>query len=274
MELIIRLQSSTLITSLLFPNCSNLCRLRFLAGPVSPSALVSLSSSCKHLVSLSISSFRPFSFRWLTSFPSLKELFVVESHTSNSIHFPTLEFDSDDNDDGTHTSLPASELPLESLCLTGIGAGDRRIGWPWRRCTKLRRLQLRSCEGTGDGASFSFFVRCLQGLQELELRTCRTIADGVLLRLAEHDNSLNSFLIYDGGGRDDLHQFIRRCSSTLQKLDLRLPLDLDNDHLSAVAKNFRGVSLRLQSCCLVTGEGLKTLGTAMIAGLEELALIN
>ncbi|KAL6143795.1 hypothetical protein ACLB2K_054490 [Fragaria x ananassa] len=33
-------------------------------------------------------------------------------------------------------------------------------------------------------------------------------------------------------------------------------------------------SLRLQSCCLVSGEGLKALGTAVSSGLEELALIN
>ncbi|CAL5408019.1 hypothetical protein CsSME_00029451 [Camellia sinensis var. sinensis] len=42
-----------------------------------------------------------------------------------------------------------------------------------------------------------------------------------------------------------------------------------------MAENFRGLSsLRLQSCCLVTGEGLKTIGIAMSAGLEELGLIN
>lgn len=47
------------------------------------------------------------------------------------------------------------------------------------------------------------------------------------------------------------------------------------DHLSAVAMNLRGLStLRLQSCCLVTGEGLKTLGIALHSSLEELALIN
>ncbi|XP_058742188.1 sugar carrier protein C-like [Vicia villosa] len=34
------------------------------------------------------------------------------------------------------------------------------------------------------------------------------------------------------------------------------------------------LSLRHQSCCLVTGEGLKALGMAVSNGLEELALIN
>ena len=54
-----------------------------------------------------------------------------------------------------------------------------------------------------------------------------------------------------------------------------MPLDLNNDHLLAVAVNFRTLSsLRLQSCYLVRGEGLKALGVAMSYGLEELALIN
>ncbi|XP_042487470.1 F-box/LRR-repeat protein 4-like [Macadamia integrifolia] len=243
-------------------NCGHLRHLRFLAGPVSPSSLLSLSSSCEHLSSLSLSFVRPFSFHWLTFFPSLKDLSLVDC---GSIGYDdTLQFDSDHH-----------ELPLESLCLSGIKAGDRGFRWLWRSCTKLRRLQLRSCEGTGDGASSSAFVRCLPRLQELELRTCRSIADGVLLRLAEHCGSLHSLLLYDGGSRDGLHHFMSQYRSTLRKLDLRLPLDLDNEHLSAVARNIRGlVSLRLQSCCLVTGEGLKTLSSAVNAELEELALIN
>ncbi|XP_043707579.1 F-box protein At5g51380-like [Telopea speciosissima] len=240
-------------------NCPNLRDFRYLAGPVSPTALLSLSSSCKHMSSLSLTSIRPFSFRWLTFFPALKDLSLVDCGS----------FDSSNDDESE------LELPLESLCLSEIRAGDCGLGWLWRRCTKLRRLQLRSCEGTGDGVSFSSFVRCLPGLQELELRTCRTIADGVLLRLAQHCDSLYSLLLYDGGSRDGLLRFISRCRSTLRRLDFRLPLDLDNDHLSAVAENVRElVSLRLQSCCLVTGEGLKTLGTTINAGLEELALIN
>ncbi|WJX81244.1 hypothetical protein P8452_64152 [Trifolium repens] len=52
-------------------------------------------------------------------------------------------------------------------------------------------------------------------------------------------------------------------------------MDLENNHFFAIALNFRGLSiLRLQSCCLVTGEGLKALGEAMNNGLQELALIN
>ncbi|KAJ4960688.1 hypothetical protein NE237_020598 [Protea cynaroides] len=259
-------------------NCRHLRHLRFTPGPVSPSALLSLSFSCEHLCSLCLSSLHPLSFRWLTSFPSLKDLSLMDCGSIYSDD--TLRFDSDDYNHHHHDLVSVSfksesELPLESLCLSGIRAGDCGIGWLWRSCTKLRRLQLRSCEGTGDGASFSSFVRCLPRLQELELRSCRTIVDGVLLRLAEYCGSLHSLLLYDGGSRDGLHSFISRCRSSLRRLDLRLPLDLDNDHLSAISQNIRGlVSLRLQSCCLVTGQGLKTLSSAVQVGLEEFALIS
>ncbi|KAF2308466.1 hypothetical protein GH714_009834 [Hevea brasiliensis] len=92
-------------------------------------------------------------------------------------------------------------------------------------------------------------LMCLNVLQELELRTCRSIVDGVLIRLAENCESLNSLLVYDGGSREGFLHFINNC---------------------------RGLStLRLRSCCLVTGEGLKALGIAMSSGLlKELALIN
>lgn len=168
-----------------------------------------------------------------------------------------------------------AELGLETLCLSGIGAGDWGLGWLWRSSRKLKKLQLKSCEGVGDGGSFSSFVTCLQGVQEVELRTCRSIVDGVLLQLAENCHSLTSLLVYDGGSREGLLRFFSQCRCNLQKLDFRLPLDLKNDHLLAVATNFRSLSsLRLQSCCLVSGEGLKALGTAVNSGLEELALIN
>lgn len=127
----------------------------------------------------------------------------------------------------------------------------------------------------GDYASFSAFINGLKTLKEVELRTCRTVADGVLLKLAEGSVSLSSLLVYDGGSKEGLLQFISHSRADVQKLDLRLPLDLDNDHLIAVAENFRTLSsLRLQSCCLVTGEGLKTIGRALSEELEELALIN
>lgn len=167
------------------------------------------------------------------------------------------------------------ELPLESLNLSGIRNGDQGMGWLWRNCRKLKKLQLRSCEGIGDGGSFSSFTCCLQNLEEVELRICRTIVDGVLLKLADNCHKLNSLLVYDGGSKEGLLQFINQCNSNVKKLDLRLPLDLNNDHLSAVARNFWGLSsLRLESCCLITGEGLRTIGKSMKNELEELALIN
>ena len=166
-----------------------------------------------------------------------------------------------------------ANLGLETLCLVGIRGDDWAMGWLWRSCKNLKRLQLRSCQGIG--GSYSSFVQCLQGLEEVELRTCRSVVDVVLSKLAENCVSLNSLLVYDGGSREGLLYFFSQCRSDLHKLDLRLPLDLNNNHLSAVAMNFRGLSsVRLQSCCLVTGEGLKALGIAVSNGLEELALIN
>ncbi|KAF9624940.1 hypothetical protein IFM89_016188 [Coptis chinensis] len=185
------------------------------------------------------------------------------------------EFDEEYEVGVSSVSHKPSELPLECLSVSGLGVRDCGLGWLWRSCTKLKRLELRSCEGIGDGNSFTSFIKCLKALQELEIRTCRTIVDRILLLLAEHCSSLNSLLLYDGGSREGLHQFISRSRSNIQKLDLRLPLDLENNHLLAVAENIRGlISLRLQSCCLVTGEGLKTIGSTVSVALEELALIN
>lgn len=168
-----------------------------------------------------------------------------------------------------------AELGLENLFLSGIGGEDYGVGWLWRSCKRLKKLKLKSCEGIGDGGSFLSFAKCLKGLQEVEIRACRSIVNGVLLKLAENCDSLYSLLVYDGGNREGLHHFISSCRCDLQKLDFRLPLDLRNDHLSAIGLNFRGLStLRLQSCCLVSGEGLKALGIALNSGLEELALIN
>lgn len=170
-----------------------------------------------------------------------------------------------------------AELKLESLFLCGIKAGDYEIGYIWKNCKNIKKLQLKSCESVGDFSSFSGFLRFSSGLQELELRTCRSIVDVVVLTLAESSLSLDSLLIYDGGSKEGLLQFINQSNSSLRKLDLRLPLDLDNSHLIALSENlnFRSlISLRLQSCCLVTGEGLKALGRAISNDLEELTLIN
>lgn len=183
------------------------------------------------------------------------------------MNFQNGVFESDDFD---------KELGLESLCFEGIRGDDWGIGWLWKRCRNLKKLKLLSCQGIG--GSYSSFVQCLQGIQQIELKTCRSVVDGVLLNLAQHCNSLESLLVHDGGSREGLLHFFSYCSSNnLHKLDFRLPMDLENNHLFAIAMsmNFRGLSsLRLQSCCLVTGEGLKALGVAVSNGLEELALIN
>ncbi|XWS30398.1 hypothetical protein CRYUN_Cryun24cG0113900 [Craigia yunnanensis] len=248
--------------------CSNLHNLRFLAGPVSVSSLLSLSKACSHLTSITVSLSRPLFFNWVVSFCCLKELCLYVCST-DGVDDEVRRFGLCLNEE-----LDA-EFGLECLCLSGIQADDKGVGWLWRNCKGLKKLQLKSCESIVDGESFSSFIWCVEGLQEVELRKCRSIVDGVLLRLAENCASLNSLLVYDGGSREGLLEFISTCRCNLQKLDLRLPLDLNNDHLSAVAVNLRGLStLRLQSCCLVTGESLKTLGTALHYSLEELALIN
>ncbi|CAN4079200.1 unnamed protein product [Withania somnifera] len=246
-------------------SCPNLRHLRFLNGPVSSMCLLSLSASCPNLVSLAVTLFRPLSFLWLTPFKSLKQLSVYSAGNSGELDY--VDFVG---------SCNSSELNLESLLLTGIQSGDKGVGFLWRNCKKVTTLKLKSCEGVGDQGSFFVFLQCLQGLQQVELRTCRSIADGVLLKLAENCDMLNSLLLYDGGSKEGLLHFLRQTKcGNLQNLDLRLPLDLDNNHLTAAAGNLGNLrSLRLQSCCLVTGEGLKILGNAMSDGLEELALIN
>ncbi|KAM7278996.1 hypothetical protein ACFE04_006130 [Oxalis oulophora] len=137
------------------------------------------------------------------------------------------------------------ELGLESVCLNGIGLDDCGVGSLWRRCRNVKKLKLTNCESLGDGGSS--FINCLQGLEELELRTCRTIVDAVMLKLTDNAINLRSLLVYDGGNRDSILHFINNCPCDLQKLDLS---------------------------CLVTGDGLKSLGIAMNSGLRESALIN
>ncbi|XP_071905762.1 uncharacterized protein [Coffea arabica] len=109
-------------------------------------------------------------------------------------------------------------------------------------CKKLEKLKLKSCECVGDNVSFSAFIKGLETLKEVELRTSRTLADGVLLKLARGSVSLSSLLVYNGGSKEGLLQFISHSRPDVQKLDLRLPLDLDNDHLIAVAENFENGS--------------------------------
>lgn len=250
-------------------SCPNLRRLRFLGPPVSVFSLYDLSNSCAHLSSIAVSVARPLSLHWLTSFKSLSCL-------SLSIKNPFAE--TDDFDLGVFKeSILDIELSLESLSLSGISPRDNGVSYLWKNCKKIKKLQLESCESVGDHSSFSRFLRLSNNLKELELRSCRSIADALLLNLGENSASLNSLLIYDGGSREGLLQFLNQSKSTLKNLDFRLPLDLDNSHLIALSENphFRGlISLRLQSCCLVTGEGLKAVGRALAHSLEELSLIS
>ncbi|XP_039047150.1 F-box/LRR-repeat protein 4-like [Hibiscus syriacus] len=257
------------LLSIVSSSCSNLRHLRFLAGPVSGLPFLSLSTSCSKLTSITVSLSRPLFLNWVVSFSCLKELFLYVCSTAGGV----------DDEDKRFEPISNEELDvkfgLETLCLSGIRAADKGVSWLWRNCKRLNKLQLKSCESVGDGESFSSFICCVEGLQEVELRKCRSIIDRVLLRLAENCASLNSLLIHDGCSRQVLLEFITTCRRNLQKLDLRLPLDLDNDHLLAIAMNTRSLStLRLQSCCLVTGEGLQLLGTALNPTLEQLALIN
>ncbi|XP_030530996.1 F-box/LRR-repeat protein 20 [Rhodamnia argentea] len=256
---------------LLCSHCARLRTLKFLAGPVSDFSLLSLSRTCTHMTHLTVSLSRPLGFNWVVSLSSLKELSVLVS----SGDCAEGEFRGN-SDYGVLESVELeAELGLESLCLSGVCRDDWGVSWLWRSCKKLRKLQLKGCEGIGDGGSYASFGRCLKGLQEVELRTCRSIVDGVLVKLAENCESLSSLLLYDGGSRDSLLHFISNCRCDLRKLDLRLPLDFKNDHLFALSLNCRNMSsLRLQSCCLVTGDGLRTFGIAMNGGLQELALIN
>ncbi|CAL0333000.1 unnamed protein product [Lupinus luteus] len=258
---------SSLLLSLVSSCCVNLRSLTFHVGPVSLSSLTSLSKACTFLSSLSVTLPRNVFLKWVLCFPSLKHL-SIEFHEVEveSQHGLLESYDFDFDDDG--------ELGLESVCFVGINGDDYGVGWLWRRCKKLKRLKLQRCEGIG--GSYSCFVECLKGVEEVELRTCRVVADGILFKLAENCYSLKSLLLYDGGGsREGLQYFFSQCRSNLNKLDLRLPMDLDNNHIQSVATNFRGItSLRLQSCYLLSGEGLKAVGIVMSNVLEELALIN
>lgn len=265
--------SDCLLFSVANSPCSNhLSELRFLPNsPISSAALLAAAASLNRLTSLHITSLLSLDFRWLTRFPFLKSFSLVNTYSKplnrNLNMYPNPEIDESD---------PIIALPIENISLSGIRAKDNGLGWLWRRCMRLRWLQLRACDGTGDEPTSTAFSNCLTRLVGLELRTCRAIADRVLLLAAERCRDLTTLLLYDGGSRDALHLFINRRGAGLRTLDLRLPLDLHNDHLLAMAGEDYGLaSLRLQSCCLVTGDGLKSLARAPAgAAIEELALVN
>ncbi|VVB09380.1 unnamed protein product [Arabis nemorensis] len=240
--------------------CFNLRNFTFLIGPVSPSSLLSLSTSLS-LTSLSIKFLRPVSFYWVSWFPSLKELSIdVCSSGSNPNPNPNQE---------------VVELGLESISLTGIQSDDTGVTWLWKSCRKVKKLSLKSCGTIGEETEY--FGVCLKNVEEVELRTCRSIVDVVLFKVSEICESLKSLLIYDGGNKDGLVHFMNnsKCNDTLKKLDLRLPMDLLDEHIVSLAANFRALStLRLTSCYFVTGFSLKVLALSFSSTLEELSLLS
>ncbi|CAH8357069.1 unnamed protein product [Eruca vesicaria subsp. sativa] len=249
------------LISIVSSRCSKLRKLCFLVNPLSPSSLLPLSTSLS-LTSLSLKLLGPVvSFNWVASFPSLKDL-SVDVCSRNSSGSLT----------GSNPNLEVVELGLESVSLTGIQSDDTGVTWLWKRCGKLKKLCLKSCGTIGEAEFFGF---CLKNVEEIELRTCRNIVDLVLLKVSEICESLNSLLIYDGGNKDGLAHFMNnsRCNDTLKTLDLRLPMDLMDEHLVSLAANFKSLStLRLASCYFVTGYSLKVLALSFSSSLEELSL--
>ncbi|KAG7548668.1 Leucine-rich repeat cysteine-containing subtype [Arabidopsis suecica] len=254
------------LISIISSCCFNLRSLSFLINPVSSSSLVPLSTSSS-LTSLSIEVWKPQNsgFTWIALFSSLKELSIHVCSTSS----PAFDFYPK-----SKPNPEVVELGLESISLFGIEPDDNDVTWLWKCCRKLKRLSLRSCGSIGE---IEFFGLCLENLEEIELRTCRSIVDVVLLKVSEICESLKSLLIHDGGSKDGLVCFMNnaRCYDTLERLDLRLPMDLTDDHLVSLAANFKSLSsISLTSCIFVTGFSLKALALSFSSSLEELSLLS
>ncbi|PWA43772.1 RNI-like superfamily protein [Artemisia annua] len=171
-----------------------------------------------------------------------------------------------------------SRLSLRLLSLNGICSTDYQVSYLWNNVCyeNLTRLVFEKCEGLSDVYAFSRFLKGLVNLNEVELKTCRSIVGLVLFKLSEMSSeNLSSLLIYDGGNKEGLLHFIREARCELRELDLRLPLDLVDTHLSGIGARFRKLRvLRLQSCSMVTGEGIRGLGLGLSDHLEELSLTN
>ncbi|KAH7852374.1 hypothetical protein Vadar_024085 [Vaccinium darrowii] len=249
-------------------SCTKLTTLYLDHATVSLSPLLSLSNSCPHLTRLSISLSTSVSLHWLRFFRSLQTLSVCFKFVpGESKHL---------DDDASGGKYFDAELKLENLTMLYIRRGGYGFDWLWRSCKNLKKLQLVRCQGIGDDTSVSSFVNCFKGLQEVELQRCGFVVLEILSKVLVNCTSLNSLLIFNmASSYGLLHQFITHSRCSLQQLDLCLPHDLINYHLSAVADRFRGLlSLRLTLCHLVTGEGLRTMVLAMTNELQELALID
>ncbi|XP_023634127.1 uncharacterized protein LOC17880732 [Capsella rubella] len=251
------------LISIISSCCFNLKNFSFLINPISSSSLLPLATSLS-LTSLSIKLWKPQNsdFTWIALFSSLKELSIDVQSTSSPAS-------------GSNPNPEVVELGLESVSLSGIQSDDTRVTWLWRSCRKLKKLKLKHCGSVGES---EFFGLCLKNVEEIELITCRSVVDVVLLKVTEICESLKSLLIHDGGSKDGLVHFMNnaaRCYDTLERLDLRLPMDLNDDHLVSLAENFKSLSsIRLTSSTFVSGLSLKMLALSFSSSLEELSLLS
>ncbi|XP_010450662.1 PREDICTED: uncharacterized F-box/LRR-repeat protein C02F5.7-like [Camelina sativa] len=250
------------LISIISSCCFNLRDFSFLFGPISSSSLIPLSTSLS-LTSLSIKLWKQQNsdFTWIALFSSLKKL-SIDVHTR------------DPSASGSNTNPEVVELGLESISLSGIQSDDDGVNWLWKSCRKLKKLKLKRCGSIGET---EFLGLCLMNVEEIELITCRSVVDVVLLKVTEICESLKSLLIHDGGSKDGLVHFMNnaRCYDTLERLDLRLPMDLTDDHLVSLATNFKSLSsIRLTSGTFVSGLSLKMLALSFSSSLEELSLLS
>ncbi|KAJ7552548.1 hypothetical protein O6H91_06G060000 [Diphasiastrum complanatum] len=240
-------------------SCSHFLRhFRFLAAKATLGGLQALARGCPDISSLHLMCLDPNHMPFLSNFRALRELSLVGCLASEKTNWG---------------DVPAGELALEKLCLEGISPSNSGLGWLWLNCRKLHRLELFNCEGIGDTDTVAL-MQCLASVQELQLRRCRVIANLILRMVATSCRALKVLIFQDGGDTNGLHHVIRSCTS-LEVLELRLPLDLFNEDLAIIAQN--GVSLRslrLHSCWMATGAGIKLLGTQLRSNLEDLALIR
>ncbi|KAL9669739.1 hypothetical protein QQ045_007287 [Rhodiola kirilowii] len=179
-------------------SCPNLTHLRLFTPPISTSSVYSLSAACANLLSLNITVSRTFNFTCFTSFHRLNDLSISFFEESGSSLTTDGAADCDDGD-----------LPVESLSVSGIRYGDWNVNWLWRSCKRLRILKLKCCEALGGAGSVSCHDSCFPSLYQVELRTCRTIVDVVLSKLAEVFYNLNSLTVYDGGRIASFHNHLQ-----------------------------------------------------------------
>eukprot|EP00249_Psilotum_nudum_P016755 c25973_g1_i1 orf=445-1950(+) len=239
-------------------SCKFLRVLQFSVGPITGVGLRRLAIGCPGLVSLDLTFMQVRNLHILLEFKSLRELYLRGS----------VDGDRDDLEDE-----PFQLLRIEKLALEGVTGASYGLGWLWRSCPGLVKLELFNCEGIVDTDSSSF-VQCLPSLKELHLRRCRSIAGRILILVAEYCAGLTVLTFHDGGATEGLHHVIRRCQK-LEVLDLRLPLDLRNEDLVAIAQNcFSLKSLRLHSCWLPTGSGMRWLAAHIKSDVEELVLVR